>query len=148
MDLPWNTPPEKVQSANARANAPRLRKAMTEAEKKLWRHLRDMPSLEQTHFRRQVAIGSYVVDFCCLKHRLIIEVDGEIHKAVEAMSYDGQRDEYLRAEGFRILRFSNSEVMPGGERVLNSVRLALGGATPTPCPSPQGGGDFSRRTAR
>ncbi|WP_245429492.1 endonuclease domain-containing protein [Mesorhizobium sp. DCY119] len=141
--MPWNKPPEKVQSANARANAPRLRKATTEAEKRLWQHLREMPDLGQTHFRRQVAIGIYVVDFCCLKHRLIIEVDGEIHKTDEAMSYDRQRDEYLRAEGFRILRFSNAEVLLGRERVLNSVRLALGGATPTPYPSPQGGGEVA-----
>jgi len=112
--LPWNKPPEKVQSANARANAPRLRKATTEAEKRLWQHLRDMP-----------------------------EVDGEIHKTDEAMSYDRQRDEYLRAEGLRVLRFSNSEVMLGRDGVLNSVRLALGGATPTPYPSPQGGGEVA-----
>ena len=56
----------------------RLRRNMTEAERGLWWHLKRVP-VENTHFRRQVPIGSFVVDFALLSHRLVIEVDGDQH---------------------------------------------------------------------
>jgi very-short-patch-repair endonuclease len=66
----------KPDSRVPRARA--LRRAMTDAEKKLWWHLRHFP-IEGTHFRRQATIGPYFVDFACHEQRLVIEVDGGQH---------------------------------------------------------------------
>lgn len=99
-----------------------------------------------THFRRQKALGPYVVDFVCLSHRLIIEVDGDQHGTDEALAYDARRDAYLKKNGYRLLRFSNREVMTELEAVLDTVFAALAAPTPTPYPSPQGGGESEHTT--
>jgi very-short-patch-repair endonuclease len=80
--MPWKQMPEKATAPKAKVNARKLRRAMTDAEKQLWTHLRDGFAGQGTHFRKQVAIGQYVADFCCLKHRLIVELDGPIHRTV------------------------------------------------------------------
>ena len=74
---------------------------MTDAERKLWRELR----LHQmgVKFRRQHPVGRYVVDFACIEARLCIEIDGSQHAARSA--YDMARTEFLKAEGFEVLRF-------------------------------------------
>ena len=113
---------------------------MTDAEKVLWKHIRGDFAGAGTHFRRQVPIGQYVADFCCLRHRLIVELDGPIHESVSAKSYDRSREDALRAGGYRILRFSNSEVALEIGSVLNRIAPTLAASTPTPGPSPQGGG--------
>ncbi|MDO9441479.1 MAG: endonuclease domain-containing protein [Beijerinckiaceae bacterium] len=103
-----------------------------------------------THFRRQVALGPYVADFCCLGRRLVIEIDGHQHGSVEGLAHDATRDAFLAAEGFQILRFSNRDVMTSTASVLDTIRAALDAAsdlvpsTPTPSPSPQGGGGRAR----
>jgi very-short-patch-repair endonuclease len=130
--MPWKTAPRKVGSPKARANAPRLRKSMTDPEKRLWWHLRTRLPMNGTHFRRQMALGPYVVDFVCLEHRLIIEVDGDQHGTDAAIAYDARRDAYLAADGFRMLRFSNREVMTELEAVLDTIYAATSGPTPTP----------------
>ena len=140
--MPWNKAPDRKATPRAKANAPRLRKSMTDAEKRLWWHLRTRLPMEGMHFRRQMAIGPFVVDFVCLEHRLIIEVDGDQHGTDEALIYDARRDACLKAGGFRILRFSNREVMTELDPVLDTIFAALAATTPTPYPSPQGGGDF------
>ena len=117
---------------------------MTSAERQLWRELRALRSeLGGTHFRRQVPVGPYIADFCCLGRRLIVEVDGEIHRQVKTVEYDRQRDDYLCDEGFRVLRFSNREISLGMDSVMKTIRAAFA-ATPTPGPSPQGGGEHQR----
>ena len=140
--MTWNKASSKYVSGRAKAFAPKLRRAMTDAEKRLWWHLRARLPLSGTHFRRQVPIGPYVADFACLGHKLIIEVDGDQHGSDEAMAYDARRDAYLKREGFRLLRFTNREVMIELDAVLDTIHAALVAATPTPYPSPQGGGDF------
>jgi very-short-patch-repair endonuclease len=142
--MAWNRERKELASASAVRNAVLLRKSMTDAEKKLWNGLRydlDMPP--GAHFRRQFAVGSYIVDFACLQCRLVIEVDGPIHTAEPQARRDAAKDAFLKQEGFTILRFTNDEVMLGRAAVLNSVDLALAAATPirrlTPTPSPQGG---------
>jgi very-short-patch-repair endonuclease len=95
--------------------------------------------MKGTHFRRQVPIGPYIADFCCLKAKLIIEVDGNHHGYDENISKDAQRTAYLRSHGFSVLRFSNREVMTETTGVLEAIYAHLG--TPTPNPSPQGGGE-------
>lgn len=100
-----------------------LRKRMTLAEKILWKELRERSSLK---IRRQVPIGIYIVDFLCVEHRLVIEVDGPIHNA--QLDYDRTRDEELRTKGYAVLRFANDEVMR--DRTL--VRLQIEEAARSP----------------
>ncbi|WP_048646147.1 endonuclease domain-containing protein [Nitratireductor soli] len=145
--MPWNLPPKKDATAKARGNAPKLRRALTDAERRLWWHMREKLPLSGTHFRRQVPLGPYVVDFCCLKHRLIIEVDGHQHGSDEAIAYDARRDAHLVREGFRVLRFSNAEISRELASVLDTIHAALAATTPTPYPSPQGGGDSAGEAA-
>ena len=117
---------------------------LTEPERRLWWHLRNRLPLSDTHFRRQVPIGSYIADFCCLGARLVIEVDGGQHTTDQAGAYDNRRTAYLTSQGFRVLRFTNSEVMLNMTTVLDTIHAALVRATPTPSPSPQGGGETQR----
>ncbi|RWX76126.1 endonuclease domain-containing protein [Neorhizobium lilium] len=139
--MAWNKESPNPPSAGAARNALRLRKSMTDAERRLWTALRkEMPETPGTHFRRQMAIGPYVVDFVCLRRRLIVEVDGKFHDTPDQRLRDADRDAYLRSENFRVLRFSNDKVMLEMTSVLRSLAVAL--ATPTPNPSPQGGGEL------
>jgi very-short-patch-repair endonuclease len=94
-----------------------LRREMTEAEKKLWRHLRD-DQLEGHRFRRQVAVKPYVVDFCCLKKKLAIEVDGGQHSE---NADDLARTRWLERKGYQVLRFWNNEVLGNIEGVLEII---------------------------
>ncbi|MFN7104180.1 MAG: endonuclease domain-containing protein [Pseudorhizobium sp.] len=143
--MAWNREKPNPAGATAVRNAYRLRKAMTDAERRLWTSLRrELPALTRTHFRRQMAIGPYVADFVCLAHRLIIEVDGEIHEVQDQRARDAERDVYLRSQDFRMLRFKNREVILDMPSVLRSITFAI--ATPTPSPSPQGGGEQDLRT--
>jgi len=81
-----------------------LRRATTDAEKKLWWHLRRLP-VEGTHFCRQAPIGPFLADFACHDRRLIIEVDGSQHGEPEGLAADAQRSAFLRSRGYRVLRF-------------------------------------------
>ena len=125
--------------ANERAR--RLRRNRTEAERRLWRHLRELKSIS-FKFRQQVPIDHFIVDFACLSKRLIVEVDGGTHSTDDELHRDAKRERYLQAQGFRIVRFSNFDVRHNLERVMDTVVAALG--TPTPNPSPQGGGGTTR----
>ena len=139
--MAWNSENPNPPSRAAAMNAPRLRRAMTDAERRLWTALRrQMPEVAGTHFRRQVAIGRYIADFVCLGRRLIVELDGETHDEGEQKRRDVERDAYLRQQGFRVLRFRNRDVMLDMKSVLRTIDVELGVSTPTPYPSPQGGG--------
>ena len=94
--------------------ARRLRRGMTDVERRLWRHLRQR-QLGGCKFRRQVTIGPYVVDFACLEKRLVLEVDGGQHCDSRT---DPIRDGYLRGRGFRVLRFWNHDVLENIEGVV------------------------------
>jgi very-short-patch-repair endonuclease len=85
-----------------------LRANATEAEQKLWTQLRKR-QLYGFQFRRQYSIGPFFADLACLEARLIIEVDGAQHADEE--EHDESRSEFLRANGYRVLRFWNSEIM-------------------------------------
>lgn len=156
--MPWNEPPKTFVAARAQTNAKKLRRALTEPEKRLWWHLRHRLPVEGSHFRRQVALGPYVADFCCLSARLIVEVDGEQHGFEAGSAYDTLRDAYLQSEGFRVLRFSNRMVLRDIDTVLDTIHAALAASDaplpdsagqaeppPPPAPSPQRGGAFAER---
>ena len=86
--------------------------------------------METTHFRRQMAIGPYVADFVCLERKLIVELDGDQHGTDDALAYDAKRDNYLKRQGFKVLRFSNLEVMTELDAVLDTIFDALNPVTP------------------
>jgi very-short-patch-repair endonuclease len=118
--------------------ARRLRKHSTDAEQHLWRDLRDR-RIEGFKFRPQQPVGRYVVDFVNLEKKVVVELDGGQHALDPG---DKIRDEWLRAEGYKVLRFWDNEVFSNLEGVLENIRDAL--LTPHPAPLPQGerGDDF------
>jgi very-short-patch-repair endonuclease len=115
-----------------------MRAEPTDAEYKLWWHLRHRLKASGTHFRRQVRIGRYIADFVSHGARIVIEVDGGQH-AVNADA-DMERTKSLEANGYRVLRFWNNDVLTNIEGVLEEIQRAIT-TTPTPNPSPQGGGE-------
>jgi very-short-patch-repair endonuclease len=96
----------------------RLRKDQTEVEKILWQRLR-AKQLCGFKFRRQHPIGKFIVDFVCLEKNLVIELDGGQHDIQR--NKDGVRDQWLKDEGFRVLRFWNNEVNEKLEAVLEKI---------------------------
>jgi len=121
------------------SNAKTLRTNQTEAEQRLWYHLRAHRFMGYK-FKRQKPIGRYIVDFACLEHRLIIELDGGQHS--EQVAYDQQRDAWLLGQGYTILRFWNNDVMQQLESVLEQICCALSpgpSRTLSPTPLPQVG---------
>jgi very-short-patch-repair endonuclease len=75
--------------------------------------------MEDAHFRNQHAIGNYIVDFCALRRKLIIELDGSQH--LEQEEYDTERTEFLKSKGYKVLRFWNNEVMNDIDSVLTVI---------------------------
>ncbi len=99
---------------------------MTVAETILWRSLRGS-RLNGLKFRRQVPIGRYVVDFLCVEHRLIVELDGAPHEDEEQEHHDVFRDAWLREHGYRMLRLRNDLVIGGGDIALDLICVAISG---------------------
>lgn len=108
-----------------------MRVQATGAEDVLWEHLRDR-RLCGAKFRRQHNIGPFIADFYCHEARLIVEVDGSIHELTAES--DGVRDEWMRANGFSVLRVTNDEVADDVEGVLTRIatRLTVDGTEPRP----------------
>lgn len=102
--------------------AAELRRALTPAEAKLWAELRGH-QLRGIGFRRQHAIGHYIVDFCAPRSKLIIEVDGTHH--AEQERYDAERTIFLEEQGYQVLRFWNREVINDLQGVLAAIARAL-----------------------
>jgi very-short-patch-repair endonuclease len=102
--------------------AKQLHRNMTEAEAKLWAHLR-AHGMGGVHFRNQHAIGNYIVDFCAPRKKLIIELDGSQH--LEQKEYDTERNAFLQSRGYRVLRFWNNDVMNKIDSVLRAIYEAL-----------------------
>lgn len=102
--------------------AKELRQNQTPAEAKLWLYLR-AHRVNNVHFRRQHAIGNYIVDFYAPSQKLVIEVDGSQHVGQE--EYDLERTVFLEAKSYRVLRFWNSDVMNNIEGVMVSILDAL-----------------------
>ncbi|HMM43872.1 MAG TPA: DUF559 domain-containing protein [Thermomicrobiales bacterium] len=98
-----------------------LRQHMTPAEAVLWRSLRER-QLGALKFRRQHPLGPYIVDFCCPESRLIVEVDGKVHE--RQREYDAGRTEQFEHYGYRVLRFSNDDIMYQLDAVLDAILTA------------------------
>ena len=106
-------PDRQVMLSRARE----MRREPTEAERVMWRLLRDR-QFRGLKFRRQLPIGRYVADFACLDPRVIIECDGGQHAE---SAYDAERDAWLRSEGFRVIRFWNDAVLRETEGVWDTL---------------------------
>jgi len=102
-----------------------LRKNPTIAEARLWEELRELRR-QGYHFRPQVPLAGYIVDFACLDQKPIIEVDGFQHLSGEGAKKDAARDADLRWRGFTILRFTNADVGHALDGVVLEVLAALG----------------------
>ncbi len=107
---------------HTRANAKRLRANPTPQERIFWAALRDLNRAFGTHFRRQAPIGPFIADFADYRRRLVIEVDG----GQPGGDVDAARDAFLVAQGFRVLRFWNSDVAGNLDGVLQVVSEAVG----------------------
>lgn len=114
--------------------AKHLRSRMTESENRLWRHLR-AHRLNGEKFRRQQPLGPYVVDFVHFGSRLIVEADGGQHNDAP---HDKQRDDWLREQGFTVLRFWNHEIMGNLDGVLATIMEAVMNPPSPLAPLPQG----------
>ena len=116
-----------------KSRARALRRNMTDAERLLWRSLRDR-QIGGWKFRRQHPIRPFIVDFVCVERKLIIEVDGGQHAS--EVQEDASRSSCLRKKGYRILRFWNNQVLKETEAVLDMIIAALDDDTPSPRLSP------------
>jgi len=114
--------------------ARKLRKTMTPQEVKLWIHLRSWRQ-RGFHFRRQSPCDGFIVDFVCLKHKLVVEVDGGQHNFDDHAARDRKRDRHFMRDGFRVLRFWNNEVDRNLIGVLETIDAALQNEAPTRSPS-------------
>jgi len=122
-------------------NAKTLRTNQTEAEQRLWYHLRAHRFMG-LKFKRQKPMGRYIVDFLCVERRLIIELDGGQH--AEQVAYDQQRDAWLLSQGYTVLRFWNNEVMQQLEGVLEQIRCTIS-SNPLLNPLPQAGEEANEK---
>ena len=123
-----------------------LRKNLTDAERILWRHLR-LRQMGAFKFRRQQPIDNYIVDFICFERRLILEIDGGHHS--EQPARDAKRDEWLREQGFTVLRFWNNEVLEEIEAVKERIFSALNLCSdPPPLSSPARGEEIPDTNTR
>jgi very-short-patch-repair endonuclease len=107
-----------------RNRAKQLRRDMTPPEEKLWSILRG-ERLQGIKFVRQMVFGpAYVADFAARQQRLVIELDGDSHAGRE--TYDAARTAYIESKGFRVIRFSNSDVMTNIDGVARAILIELG----------------------
>lgn len=105
--------------------AQRLRKNPTPAEIRFWQLLGPLRK-RGYHFRKQVPLGAFVVDFACHQAKVVVEVDSDTHYTDEAVRKDRARDAVLARHGFKVLRFSNLDVMSNPEGVYDTLVSALG----------------------
>jgi very-short-patch-repair endonuclease len=102
--------------------ARKLRRQLTPAESKLWAYLRGN-RLNGVSFRRQHAIGKYITDFCAPRMKLIIELDGSQH--LSRVAYDEERTKFFEAQGYKVIRFWNHQIMNDIQGVLKAILFAL-----------------------
>ncbi|MGO8868982.1 MAG: endonuclease domain-containing protein [Alphaproteobacteria bacterium] len=119
MSSKHRPPPQPRPEISDRAR--RLRRDETEAERRVWRAIRDRRL--GVKFRRQVPIGPYFADFACVARKLVVELDGGQH--AEPTRYEEERGRVTAANGYRVLRFWNNDVMDNLDGVVEAIRLAL-----------------------
>jgi very-short-patch-repair endonuclease len=118
-----------VEGRLANEIARALRKRLTPQEVKLWVKLRELKAFG-FHFRRQAPIGRYIVDFVSFRCQLIIEVDGGQHGMPEQARLDRDRDLFFQSQGFRVLRFWNSDIDTHLSGAMENILGALESSSP------------------
>ncbi|MDN3276290.1 DUF559 domain-containing protein [Frankia sp. RB7] len=131
--------PHDEVSEIQRHRAKRLRREMTRAETLLWRCLK-ADRLAGLAFRRQTPMGNYIADFVAHSHKLIVELDGESHDFEERIRHDERRDQWFASRGYRVLRFTNDDVMKNLEGVVLSILAAAEPGAPLSLTLPRKGG--------
>ena len=126
-------PPVALLSRKTLERARSLRRDQTDSERKLWGLLHSR-RLDDAKFRRQHPIGNFIVDFCCIRAKLIVELDGDQHAQPDQVAYDERRTEYLRSQGFRVIRFWNHEILHDTEMTVERIYQALAEAKAAPSP--------------
>jgi very-short-patch-repair endonuclease len=126
-----NRKPTWAVKPKLRSNTRALRKRSTDSERMLWASLRDH-RLNGFAFRRQAPIANYIVDFVCHAANLVVELDGGQHFSDAAERADAIRTAVIETRGFRVLRFSNHDVMHNRAGVLEAIASALAPNAPTP----------------
>ena len=120
-----------------------MRREPTDAEKRLWRLLRDR-RLAGFKFRRQVPVGGYILDFYCMRAGVAVEADGGQHLDPVAERYDSRRAVVLAELGIRVLRFPDDDILKYPDAVAETIHSALVGEQPSPLPSPGVPGEGGR----
>jgi 5-methyltetrahydrofolate--homocysteine methyltransferase len=100
-----------------------LRKYPTDAERRLWSGLRNR-RLNGLKFRRQHQLGPYLVDFCCVEARLVVEADGSQHHDEVQARYDHNRTKWIESAGYRVVRFANRDILKYPSHVLEAIAAA------------------------
>ena len=126
---PKNPTARRIVKSRARY----LRRAATDAERRMWSRLRDR-RLFGLRFRRQQPCGPYIADFVCPEKKLIVEIDGGQHAA--QVERDCVRTDYLRAMGYRVLRYWNNDVLLRTDAVLEMILREVR-MWPPPHPNPR-----------
>lgn len=111
----------------------KLRRNQTPQESKLWTILRNR-GFENFKFRRQFKIDNYIVDFCCLNNKLIIEIDGGHHNELNNIDSDKERQQYLESRGYKVIRFWNNEIDRNIDGVIERISDSLKTVLPHPNP--------------
>ena len=130
-------------SEKSRTRARSLRRNLTDAERLVWYGVR-AHRLNGARFRRQAPIGPFIVDFVSHAAKLIVEIDGGQHFEDEQEKRDARRTHFFERKGYRVLRFSNLDVMSNRSGVLESIAEAAQAAGAPSLPSPASGGGGKR----
>jgi very-short-patch-repair endonuclease len=148
--MPSTVDPDSISRAR------KLRHDITDGERRLWAELKIFRTWYGIHVRRQAPIGSYVADFVIHEKRLVIEIDGEHHQLADRQVRDRVRDERLAVDGYRVVRINTGELGDNFDGCVETILREVGVGlrvgvclrrlrrTPTPYPSPQGGGGRRR----
>ena len=131
-----HTQVSKIQKGRAK----KLRRNMTRAETLLWRHLK-AHRVAGLSFRRQAPMGPFIADFVSHMSKLVIEIDGESHDFEDRFCADQRRDAWFASRGYRVLRFTNDDVLGNLEGVVTAI--GEGAARPPSLSLPRKGGGNS-----
>lgn len=113
--MPTAIPPAAITRAR------KLRRDMTDGERRLWSELREFRHLYGVHVRKQAPIGPYVADFVIHAKGLVIEVDGEHHVLPDEMRRDSRRDEWFASQGYKVLRLTTADLSDASRRFWGSL---------------------------
>lgn len=131
--------PHDEVSLYQRTRAKQLRRSMTRAETLLWRYLK-AHRLARLGFRRQAPMGNYIADFVAHSCKIVVEVDGESHDFAERVRRDEKRDEWFASRGYRVVRFTNDDVLKNLEGVVLAILQAAEPGAPPSLTLPRKGG--------